>query len=113
MKTALQIGLAVGVSCGCAQAAPSAPFFQGKTINMVIAISAGSPTDTEGRLVARHLPQHIPGKPMIVVQNMPGAGGVIGVTCGRRLGKHFLTLMQHWSGAVTCPASHDGFCVKY
>src|SRR5262249_26521210 len=26
------------------------------------------------------------------------------VTCGRRLGKNFLTLLQHWSGAVTCPA---------
>jgi len=23
---------------------------------------------------------------------------------GRRLGKSFLTLLQHWSGAVTCPA---------
>jgi hypothetical protein len=32
--------------------------------------------------------------------------------CGRRHGKHFLTLMQHWSGAVMCPASHDGFSVK-
>ena len=26
------------------------------------------------------------------------------VTCGRRPGKDFLTLLQHWSGAVTCPA---------
>ena len=26
------------------------------------------------------------------------------VTCGRRHGKNFLTLLQHWSGAVTCPA---------
>jgi tripartite-type tricarboxylate transporter receptor subunit TctC len=78
MKIVLQIGLAVGVSCGCAQAAPSAPFFQGKTINMVINFSAGGPTDTEGRLVARHLPQHIPGDPTIVVRNMGGAGGAIG-----------------------------------
>jgi transposase len=27
-----------------------------------------------------------------------------GLTCGRRHGKHFLTFLQHWSGAVTCPA---------
>ena len=79
MKIALRIGFAVGVSCGCAQAALSAPFFQGKTIDMVIDFSAGGPTDTEGRLVARHLAQHIPGKPTIIVRNMPGAGGVIGV----------------------------------
>ena len=34
------------------------------------------------------------------------------VTCGRRPGKDILTLVQHWSGAVTCPASHEGFSVK-
>jgi hypothetical protein len=33
--------------------------------------------------------------------------------CGRRLiDKSFFTLMQHWSGAVMCPASHDGVSVK-
>ena len=32
------------------------------------------------------------------------AGPYIGVTCGRRPGKDFLTFLQHWSGAVTCPA---------
>jgi len=32
------------------------------------------------------------------------------VTCGRRLGKNFLTVLQHWSGAVTCPAC---LCGRY
>jgi hypothetical protein len=32
------------------------------------------------------------------------------VMCGRRHGKHFLTLMQHWSGAVMCPAC---LCGRY
>jgi hypothetical protein len=33
--------------------------------------------------------------------------------CGRRrLGKNFLTHLQHWSGAVTCPASHDDSSVN-
>src|SRR5262249_7661509 len=36
------------------------------------------------------------------------AGGIsacpLWVMCGRRLGKNFLTLLQHWSGAVMCPA---------
>ena len=32
------------------------------------------------------------------------------VTCGRRHGKNFLTLLQHWSGAVTCPACFCGGC---
>ena len=34
-----------------------------------------------------------------------GSRGPLGVMCGRRLiDKSFLTLMQHWSGAVMCPA---------
>jgi hypothetical protein len=35
-----------------------------------------------------------------------------GVTCGRRPGKDIPTFVQHWSGAVTCPASHEGYSVK-
>ena len=45
---------------------------------MIINFTAGGPTDTEGRLVARHLADLIPGKPTIVVRNMGGAGGAIG-----------------------------------
>ena len=33
-----------------------------------------------------------------------GGEVMLWVTCGRRLGKNFLTFLQHWSGAVTCPA---------
>jgi len=35
------------------------------------------------------------------------------VTCGRRPGKNFLTLLQHWSGAVTCPACWCGRCGRW
>ena len=55
------------------------PFYQGKTITFFINFSAGGPTDIEGRIVARHLPRHIPGDPTIVVQNMSGGGGVTGI----------------------------------
>ena len=56
-----------------------APFYQGKNITFLINFAAGGPTDIEGRIVARHLAKHIPGNPAIVVQNMPGAGGVTGL----------------------------------
>jgi tripartite-type tricarboxylate transporter receptor subunit TctC len=52
-----------------------AAFYAGKTVQMVVATSPGGGVDLIGRLVARHLKDHIPGKPNIVVQNMPGAGG--------------------------------------
>jgi tripartite-type tricarboxylate transporter receptor subunit TctC len=54
-------------------------FYQGKNVNFVINFAAGGPTDIEGRIVARHLAKHIAGNPTIIVQNMPGAGGVTGI----------------------------------
>ena len=45
---------------------------------MIINYPAGGPTDIEGRIVAQHLPAHIPGNPTIVVKNVGGAGGLIG-----------------------------------
>jgi hypothetical protein len=56
----------------------NAQFYKGKTITMIVNYPAGGPTDIEGRIVAKHLPQHIPGNPTIVVRNVGGAGGLIG-----------------------------------
>src|SRR6185295_13980277 len=56
----------------------AAQYFKGKTITMIVNYPAGGPTDLEGRIVALHLPNHIPGKPTIVVKNVGGAGGLIG-----------------------------------
>jgi hypothetical protein len=55
-----------------------AQLYKGKTITMVINYPAGGPTDLEGRIVAQHLPTHIPGNPTIVVKNVGGAAGLIG-----------------------------------
>jgi tripartite-type tricarboxylate transporter receptor subunit TctC len=55
-----------------------AQYYKGKTINMIVNYPAGGPTDVEGRIVAQHLPQHIPGNPTVVVRNVGGAGGLIG-----------------------------------
>src|SRR5262245_56793343 len=52
-----------------------AAFYAGKTIQMMVATSPGGGVDLIGRLVARHLQNHIPGKPNIIAQNVPGAGG--------------------------------------
>jgi len=72
----------VGVALALFGAAPSfsaeTPFYRGKTLTVLINFATGGPTDIEGRLVARFLGKHLPGQPLIVVQNMPGAGGVTG-----------------------------------
>jgi tripartite-type tricarboxylate transporter receptor subunit TctC len=52
-------------------------FYKGKTVQMVVATAPGGGVDLIGRLLARHLGRHIPGRPNMVVQNMPGAGGLL------------------------------------
>ncbi len=53
-------------------------FYQGKTLRVLVTTTPGGGFDLYARLFARHLPRHIPGKPSVIVQNMPGGGGVIG-----------------------------------
>ena len=53
------------------------PFYKGKTIRIVVGLSAGGGYDRAARIVSRHLGKYIPGNPEIIVQNMPGAGSVI------------------------------------
>ncbi|TMJ79251.1 MAG: hypothetical protein E6G76_28730 [Alphaproteobacteria bacterium] len=51
-------------------------FYKGKTINLVIGYSVGGGYDLYGRLLARHIGKHIPGRPNIVPQNLTGAGSL-------------------------------------
>jgi tripartite-type tricarboxylate transporter receptor subunit TctC len=57
----------------CAAAQP----YAGKTVTIVVGYKAGGGYDATARLLARHLPKHIPGKPTMIVQNMPGANSLI------------------------------------
>jgi tripartite-type tricarboxylate transporter receptor subunit TctC len=52
------------------------PFYKGKTVHIVVGFSPGGGYDTYARMLARHFGNHIPGKPNIVVENMPGAGSL-------------------------------------
>ncbi len=54
------------------------PFYQGKTITVIAAASAGSAYDLYARLMAQFMGKHIPGHPNFIVQNMQGAGSIIG-----------------------------------
>ena len=54
-----------------------APFYQGKTIRIVVGYLAGDTHDQWARAYSRHMGKYIPGNPDIIVQNMPGAGSII------------------------------------
>jgi tripartite-type tricarboxylate transporter receptor subunit TctC len=51
-------------------------FYRGRTITILVGFTAGGGYDLYARLLGRHMGRHIPGKPAIVVQNMPGAGSL-------------------------------------
>ena len=56
-----------------------APFYQGKTIKMIVGTPPGNLYDLWARLIAANMGKYIPGNPDIIVQNMPGAGHVVAV----------------------------------
>jgi len=65
---------AVCGSAACAQA--PVEFYKGKNIEIQVNVSVGGGYDLYARMLARHMSRHIPGNPNVVVQNMPGGGGM-------------------------------------
>lgn len=61
---------------GAGAAGAADDFYEGKKIRLIVSSSPGGGNDTYSRLLARHIGNHIPGNPSIIVQNMPGAGGL-------------------------------------
>ncbi len=71
------IGALIGLACASmAASAHAEDFYKGKTINLIVGNASGGGYDAYARLLARHMPKHIPGEPGIIVRNMPGAGGM-------------------------------------
>jgi tripartite-type tricarboxylate transporter receptor subunit TctC len=58
------------------QSAGAGDFYAGKSITFIVGSGVGGGYDLQARLASRHLGKHIPGRPSIVVQNMPAAGGI-------------------------------------
>ena len=56
-----------------------ADFYKGKTISIVVGFAPGGSYDAYARLVGRHIGRHIPGRPKVIVQNLPGAGTLMAV----------------------------------
>lgn len=51
-------------------------FYKGKTVRVLVGFPSGGGSDAESRVLARHLGKYIVGNPTLIVQNMPGAGGL-------------------------------------
>lgn len=75
LPTIIAVSLWFGIAPLGAQSQPVR--YEGKTIRIVVGYSPGGGYDATARVLARHLPKYIPGKPSIIVQNMPGANSII------------------------------------
>ncbi|MFT5540628.1 MAG: tripartite-type tricarboxylate transporter receptor subunit TctC [Alphaproteobacteria bacterium] len=78
LLTAAMIGTFVGSSIFSAPVSADAvsDFYKKTRLKLVIGYAPGGGFDRGGRVVARHIVKHIPGKPSVIVQNMPGAGSM-------------------------------------
>lgn len=71
------LGLAAAVlAATTAPGHAQSDFYAGKTLTIVVGAGPGG-VETHARLVAQHLGRHIPGNPNVIVQNMPGGGGIL------------------------------------
>jgi len=80
-RTRAHLGLGVALAGVAGFAAPGwgqgvADFYRGRTISILMGTGPGGSYDLYGRTIAEHLGRHIPGQPLLIVEHMPGAGGV-------------------------------------
>jgi tripartite-type tricarboxylate transporter receptor subunit TctC len=84
---------AFATTAAAAEDDKTADFYAGKTFAVTVGFSPGGIFDLYARILARHIGQHIPGKPTVIVQNLPGAGG-------RRLANSFQLAGPHDGTAI-------------
>ena len=70
----LRAAILTAIAAPCTASAQT-PFYQGKTLSLIVGYSPGGTYDLTTRLVSRHIGKHIAGDPATNVQNLPGAGG--------------------------------------
>jgi tripartite-type tricarboxylate transporter receptor subunit TctC len=99
LRAALAVlSAAVSIALTVPGATAQEPYYKGKRLTVLINFAAGGPTDVEGRLFAKHLAKHIPGHPTVIVQNMDGAGGVIGAQFVGEVAPKDGTVMGYFAG---------------
>lgn len=91
--------------------AAESDYYRGKTVRIIVGLSAGGGFDVYARAMSRHMGRHIPGNPAFVVDNMPGAGSMIaanhvyksakpdGLTLGHFVGSLFMQQLLGRPGA--------------
>jgi tripartite-type tricarboxylate transporter receptor subunit TctC len=76
LKSIFTLALLGAISIGDSVFAQTDAFYKGKTLQILVASGPGAGNDLKTRIFARHAPKYLPGTPNVIVENMPGAGGL-------------------------------------
>jgi tripartite-type tricarboxylate transporter receptor subunit TctC len=76
MNLALAVMLGAALLPHAAAAQTAEQFYKGRSVTLIVGFAPGGINDISARIVGKHLGRFIPGNPTIVVQNLPGAGGL-------------------------------------
>lgn len=76
MRCVILAVIGIAFTVGVAEASTH-EFFKGKIVRIIVGFGTGGGFDVYSRLLAGHLNKHIPGRPTVIVDNMPGAAGLI------------------------------------
>jgi len=83
--------------------------FAGRTVRLVVGVSAGGGQDLYARVMAPYLGKHLPGEPNVIVENMTGAGGLVLMNyLARRADPNGLTVALVTSQAITAQLLNRG-----
>ena len=75
-------------------------YYRGKTVHIIVGLSAGGGFDIYARAMARHMGKYIPGNPSFVVDNMPGAGSMISANHVYKVAKPDGLTLGHFVGSL-------------
>lgn len=101
--------LLLGASC-----VATAQQFSGQTVTVIVNYPAGGPTDIEARILAKHLPKYLQGVSAVIVRNVPGAGGNIGVNAiGESSTRDRLNISYFTWDPVDPLIQHESLRVRY
>ena len=78
----------------------AAPFYDGKSIRVIVGYSAGGGYDAYARVLARHMGKHIPGNPTLIVENMTGAGSLVAANYVYKAAKPDGLTIGHFNGGL-------------
>ena len=84
-----------------------APFYQGKSITLIVGNQAGGLYDLWARLIANHIGKQIPGNPNVIVQNMPAAGSLTLGLPGIWLRQIICTMLPNRMGSPSAPSFRE------